>query len=93
MQASIAPSGFGCAIFRGGCAHYASMSEALFQSPVVAALDEYGVPTQVKRRLIAALGTSGDLDLALIKFGSLDVSDLRLGPFEVEIVLDAQRNL
>jgi hypothetical protein len=77
----------------GEYTHYASMSEALFQSPVVAALDEYGVPTQVGRRLIAALGTSDDLDLALTKFGSLDVSNLRLDPFEVEIVLDAQRNL
>jgi hypothetical protein len=75
----------------GEYSHFASQSESLFQSPVVAALDEYGVPTQIGRRIARAFGTSDNLDEALERFKGLDVTKFGLDPFEVELVLDAQR--
>lgn len=77
----------------GDYAHFASQSESLFLPPVVAALDEYGVPTQVGTRLAKALGSTTDLDVALARFAELDVTKLGLDPFEVEVVIDAQRGL
>lgn len=77
----------------GEYSHFASLSESLFQSPVVAALDEYGVPIQIGRRIAGALGALDNLDQALAKFVTLDVTNFDLDPFEVEIVLDAQRGL
>ncbi len=77
----------------GEYSHFASLSESLFQPPVIAALDEYGVPIQIGRRIASALGALDNLDEALEQFANLDVANLNLDPFEVEIVLDAQRGL
>jgi len=77
----------------GDYSHFASMAESLFLSPVIAALDEYGVPAQIGERIAKVLRAVDDLDVALARFGELDVTRLKLDPFEAEIVLDAQRGL
>jgi hypothetical protein len=57
----------------------------------VAALDEYGIPLQLGEKLQNLLRTKDDPDVALAAIKSLDVTKLRLGPFETELLVDAQR--
>ena len=90
IQATILPKR---GLRAGDYAHYASQSESLFLSPVVAALDEYGVPAQIGQKLVRLLGSGVDLDEALKRFAALDIQRLHLDAFEREVVLDAQRSL
>jgi hypothetical protein len=75
----------------GDYSAFAAQAESLFRAPVVAALDEYGIPLQLGERLQNLLRTKDDLDVALAAIKSLDVTKLRLGPFETELLVDAQR--
>jgi hypothetical protein len=77
----------------GEYTHFASLCESLFQPAFVAALDEYGVPSQIGARLTEAIGNPHSLDEALERFSRLDLSKIRLDPFELELVLDAQRGV
>lgn len=77
----------------GDYSTYAAQLENLFKSPVIAALDEYGVPTQVAEKLAPLLRTTDDLDAALARLKELDLSTARLTLFEREIVKDAQTGL
>ncbi|MCO5102285.1 MAG: DEAD/DEAH box helicase [Burkholderiaceae bacterium] len=52
-------------ILPGDYAHYCSLLESLFNSPVVVALDEYGVPVQLAERVVRQLGNPESLDAAL----------------------------
>jgi hypothetical protein len=70
---------------------YAASVECLFRSPVIAALEEYGIPIQVTERIIGALGSSQDLDVALERLRKLDVRRFRLTAFETDVVEDAQK--
>lgn len=69
---------------------FASQAESLFRAPVVAALDEYGIPIQVAEKIQAFLRTKENLDVALESLKSLNTSRLKLSPFEMELVRDAQ---
>jgi len=75
----------------GDYSAFAAQAESLFRAPVVAALDEYGIPLQLGERLHNLLRTKDDLDIALAAIKSLDVTKLRLGSFEAELLADAQR--
>jgi hypothetical protein len=77
----------------GNYSAYATQVECLFRTPVVAALDEYGIPLQVAEKLQAALMTTDDLDVALARLKLLNLQVLKLTAFEREIVGDAQRGL
>lgn len=77
----------------GDYSAFAAQAESLFRAPVVAALDEYGIPLQLGERLQNLLRTKDDLDVALAAIKSFDVSRLRLGAFEAELLADAQRAL
>lgn len=59
-------------------------------NPVVAALDEYGVPIQVGIKVTEMLGETDNLDAALEKLKNLDVNKLQLDPFETELLVDAK---
>jgi hypothetical protein len=76
---------------QGDYSSFASQAESLFRSPVVAALDEYGIPLQVAEKLQAHLRSTTDLDVALKQLNSLDLRRVRLTAFERELVADAQR--
>lgn len=80
--------------FRSGdFGYFASQVECLFRNPVVAALDEYGIPLQVAERIQTVLGTTDDLDLALNNLRSADLTILELDGFELELLDDARRSL
>lgn len=77
----------------GDYTSFAKQLESLFRAPVIAALDEYGIPYQVGERIQSLLRTKDDLDVALDVIKSMDVLTLNLGPFEKEILLDAKRGI
>jgi hypothetical protein len=77
----------------GDYAQYAAQVESLFRPPIVSALDEYGIPFQVADKMRTFLGTNEDLDVALGNLKTLDLTNVRLTPFESELVRDAQSAL
>ena len=72
---------------------FASQTECLFHNPIVAALDEYGIPLQLAERIQAHLQTTDNLDLALKNIKELKTVNLRLSEFERELLEDAQSAL
>lgn len=70
--------------------------ENFFLPPGIAALDEYGIPLQVARKLIPAIGEALDLDSALAGLRRLEPArfvdeGLGITPFERTLIEDALR--
>lgn len=74
----------------GDYSTFSSQVECLFMNPVVAALDEYGVPIQVGIKITKIIGETDDLDAALSKLKNLSVNKLGLDAFETELLTDAK---
>jgi hypothetical protein len=73
---------------------YAARVESYFLDPALVALDEYGVPLQLARRLGTVLGAHGDLDQVLSALRNLRVEQLRgISNFERDLLTEAQRYL
>ncbi|MBS0206522.1 MAG: DEAD/DEAH box helicase [Planctomycetes bacterium] len=72
---------------------FAARVENLFLDPSILAMDEYGIPLEVARKLSAIFSTDGDLDVALDRLRGIDVGTLRLSAFESELVRDAQEHV
>jgi hypothetical protein len=77
----------------GDYTFYASKIENFFLDPASVALDEYGIPIQLGRKLESYLSPGGNLDLALENLARLNVSTLNLAPIELELLRDAQSSL
>jgi hypothetical protein len=77
----------------GDYAYFSSQVECLFRNPVVAALEEYGIPIQVAERIQPILGTTSDLDLAVQNLRRVDLNLLTLDVFERELLEDAKQYL
>lgn len=71
---------------------FASKVESLFLEPEITALDEYGVPLEVARKLSTRLRGDGSLDQTLQRLRALDLDTARLAPFERRLVEDAQKH-
>lgn len=78
---------------QGSYAFFAGLVENLYSPAPLMALEEYGVPIQLSRRLEDVLQPKGDLDDLLGNLAALDVRVLNLGPFEVELLSDAIASL
>ena len=79
---------------RGGdYAFYAAMIENRFLPAPLIALEEYGIPLEVARKLQARLAPMDSLDAVLERLRSLVVDQLALSPFERRLVRDAQASL
>lgn len=61
---------------------YAVQVENLFLDPAIPALEEYGIPLQLGRKLSKLVSTHGDLDLAIENLRNLNTRDWPLMPFE-----------
>jgi hypothetical protein len=72
---------------------FATRVEHFFMDPALVALDEYGVPLQLARKLRHYLAPNGNLDDVLARLKRLDVATSRLHPFEVDVLLDAQEHI
>jgi late competence protein required for DNA uptake (superfamily II DNA/RNA helicase) len=78
----------------GNYVAFAGSLENQFLPPGLAALEEYGLPTQVAQKLGRRLGELGTLDEALDGLRRLSPADLEgLTPFEIALALDAQASL
>lgn len=77
----------------GDYSFFAGQCECLFRDPVSMALDEYGIPLQVAIKLRPYLSKTDDLDDALAKLRALAPSRCNLGPFEIELLKDAQAGI
>jgi hypothetical protein len=69
---------------------FANRVESYFLDPEIAALDEYGIPLEVARKLQTLLASDGSLDFALEKLRDIDVERTILSGFEKKLVRDAQ---
>lgn len=78
----------------GDFSSFAGRIECLFTTPVVAALDEYGIPMQLGERMQKLLGTDDDLDRALAVIGRLNVPTLTgVSDFERDLLSYAQEGV
>lgn len=75
----------------GDYSTFTSQVECFFNSPVIAALDEYGIPIQVGVKISDELGEIDNLDAALAKLKDLRIDELELDSFEKELLADARR--
>lgn len=77
----------------GSYAPYALRVENLFLPNPLIALDEYGVPPELARKLMDDLRADGDLDLVLQRLSEIDPGRGDLTEFEVELLTEAQGSL
>jgi len=77
----------------GDYSTFAAQVECFFLNPVIAALDEYGIPIQVGMKIQPRIGETEDLDRALTKLKQMDVGGLTLDTFEREVLEDARNAL
>lgn len=72
---------------------FAARLEALFRDPILAALEEYGLPIQVAEKLSRKFNSPRDLDTALLRLKSLDPAGAQLDSFEAEMLVQAKAGL
>lgn len=77
----------------GNYDYYMAVLESLGRSPVIMALDEYGIPFQLGERLWKALDSPDDLDMALERIRSVKVEELNLTEFEKRLIVELQPTL
>jgi hypothetical protein len=66
---------------------FAARVECLFTTPVIAALDEYGIPIELGERLQQLFGAANDLDRALAVVSKLNVPSVEeLSEFERDLL-------
>jgi Helicase conserved C-terminal domain len=72
---------------------YIAKLENLFLPYPLAALDEYGVPVELIRKLSGRLADIEEIDPLLRRFAEIDPDELALSPFEKLMVRSAQEDL
>jgi hypothetical protein len=77
----------------GNFESYAKSVENLFLDPAIVALDEYGIPIELGRKLEGYLKPDGDIDMALMNLKRLHPDRIGLTEFEIELIKDAQMYL
>jgi len=77
----------------GDYGFYAAMIENRFLPASLVALEEYGIPLEIARKLQTRLSADDGLDVVLERLRSLKVDQLPLSPFERRLVRDAQASL
>lgn len=66
---------------------FCSQLESMFMSPVIVALEEYGVPIQLGKRLVPMLGSPETLDEALTALAKRQVQEIKgVSNFERELI-------
>lgn len=72
---------------------YVGQVESLFSDPALIALDEYGLPFPLAKKLESRLGGGGSLDSALRRLSTLRPEQFGLTKFEQQIVLDVKQSI
>jgi len=71
-------------------AFFIGQVENLFSDPALIALDEYGIPFPLAKRLENELASNGDLDAALSKLKKLKLERLIISTFEKNLIDDVR---
>ena len=74
----------------GDYEYFANRIENYFLDAGVVALDEYGVPLELARKLQTLLACDGNLDATLAKLRHLNVEATGLSPFEKKLLIEAR---
>ncbi|HMO52734.1 MAG TPA: DEAD/DEAH box helicase [Kiritimatiellia bacterium] len=77
----------------GDYTFFSDCVENFFLDAGIVALEEYGVPLEIGRKLASILAAESDLDRTLERFGQVDIGALKLSPFEIRILREAQAAL
>lgn len=77
----------------GNYESFASAVENLFLDPALIALDEYGLPLEIAKKLDGRLRANGDLDSVLKSLKTIDPDEFKLTEFEREILADVQSHI
>jgi len=77
----------------GNYDYYASQVQNLFMSPILPALEEYGIPLVTARKFEQALPAGATLDESLEFVRRMNFSRITLDPFERGLAEDAQQHL
>jgi hypothetical protein len=72
---------------------FATAVENYFFDPAIVALDEYGIPLEVARKLETPLQPIGNLDDVLTKLKHLDLARTGLSDFEKDLVAATQESI
>jgi len=70
---------------------FVSQVENLFSDPSLIALDEYGIPFPLAKKLESSLSSDGLLDGALDKLKALNIANLQISPFEKSLLEDVKQ--
>jgi len=77
----------------GDYTYFANRIENLFLDPSLIALDEFGLPLQVSKKLIPWINPDKNLDQVLIDIKGIDINKIDLNDFEKEIIKDTIEHL
>jgi superfamily II DNA/RNA helicase len=73
----------------GDFSFFANQLESAFFDPLLYALDEYGIPTQISSKLASWILPSEDLNELLAKLRRIDIMSSQLSPFEMKLATEA----
>lgn len=73
----------------GDFTFFANQMETMFASPLLYALDEFGIPLQISRKLERKLLPADDLNQVLRRLRNLNLNALDLSPFEIKLTKSA----
>lgn len=77
----------------GDYSMFAAHADSLFMPAGLFALDEYGVPSEIARKIIIESGTIESVDQGLRILAGIDLDQLQLQPFEREILESVRQSL
>ena len=77
----------------GDYSFFKSEIENQFLDPTLIALEEYGLPIQVSQKIKSILEPDGDLDAVIERIRKLEISQLYLDEFEIELLEDTKNHL
>jgi hypothetical protein len=72
---------------------YAAAAESLFMDPTMLALEEYGLPLEIARKIESVLKPDGDLDAVLARLKNLSLEETELTQFERRMIAAVQSDL
>lgn len=78
---------------KGDYSYFAAQAESLFMASGLHALDEYGVPLELARKLAKPGNDYETLDSALRLIAEINLSQPNLHPFERQLLKDIQSSL
>ncbi|WP_439257070.1 DEAD/DEAH box helicase [Lonepinella sp. BR2271] len=67
--------------------------ENMFSDPALIALDEYGLPFPLAKKIENQLNANGSLDQAISNLSKIKINELELTPFEEEVIKDVRETI